>query len=160
MAYGNWGAFVYRNGERMHNHEDQTPYCEESHQAGYHQAFGIDARVSASGDVAARPLSDAARALGVHHAVLGSGRVRFCAYKDRCRLFLDAEAVDIDQYVMQRLARPDPWEPDDVSGTIEGCAFSYVHYDDPASCALTLSEPDGTVWTARAGYMMGAGHDD
>lgn len=29
MAYGNWGAFVYRNGERQTDREDQTPYSEQ-----------------------------------------------------------------------------------------------------------------------------------
>jgi hypothetical protein len=26
MAYGNWGAFVYKNGERQETHEDNLKY--------------------------------------------------------------------------------------------------------------------------------------
>ena len=40
MAYGNWGAFVYKNGERQPNWEDNTPYRETDLIAGYWQAFG------------------------------------------------------------------------------------------------------------------------
>lgn len=65
MAYGNWGAFVYRNGKRAKDHED----------ASFRKnAYGRD---------------------DVKHAVLGGGRVRLCGYKCYPELFVDGEEREL-----------------------------------------------------------------
>lgn len=151
MAYGNWGAFVYRNGERMREWEDQTPYQEQRLVPGYHQAFGLlpDAQ---TGEVAKRTESD----LRTHHAVLGQQRVRLCGYKCYAVLFIDGKRVeDLTPYEL-------PGDPDayskDINGEFEGYEFRAEH--EANFVALYLREPDGTVWTSRCGYEYGSGHMD
>ena len=140
MAYGNWGAFVYRNGERQPNREDQTPYRETELEAGYIQAFGV-------GD-----------GLGPHHAVLGSGRFRLCGYKSSPMAYLDGAKVDLSPFkVLDEEADEDRPE---YHGVIEGWTFVAVPFNDPEGIKLTLIEPDGTKWTSRCGYCIGAGHED
>lgn len=141
MAYGNWGAFVYRNGERMTNYEDQTPYQEDEIQSGYWQAFGRQDGL--------RP----------QHAVLGSGRVRLCGYKHYAILFLDGEWVeDIKKYATSCEEKDESLIQ--CEGEIEGYKFSFSQFDDPCGINLELIEPDGTKWTSRCGYCIGAGHED
>jgi hypothetical protein len=148
MAYGNWGAWVYRNGVHMPTHEDQTPYREEL-EAGYFQAFralpdGVGVKLDET--------------LNPHHAVLGSGRVRLCGYKSYPVLFLDGQPVDLDAYVVDRDDEGDTeWR-----GELEGYRFQaeLADYDHRNKVDLLLVEPDGTRWTARSGYCIGSGWDD
>ena len=139
MAYGNWGGNVFRNGERMTNWEDQTPYKETEVAAGYAQAF----------------LRNAV-GLNPHHAVLGDKRVRFCGYKSHPVLFVDGNEVDLAPYSKGK--PEDYFAPGE--GEIEGYKFHWTMDDSPEMVNLTLIEPDGTEWIGFSGYGMGAGFDD
>ncbi|MCY0863973.1 MAG: hypothetical protein OWQ57_03390 [Sulfobacillus sp.] len=141
MAYGNWGGFVFKNGERMPDWEDQPPYHETEWTAGYAQAF----------------LSDKGR--NPYHAVRGKKRVRLCGYKDSPVLFVDGQQVDLTPY-KQRTPEMSPLEPADGAGEIDGYRFEWFYDSDPARVDLTLVEPDGPVWSGFSGYGMGAGYDD
>lgn len=147
MAYGNWGAWVFRNGELMEQWSDQTPYRESELAAGYLQAFGRR------------------EGLNPHHAVLGEKRVRLCGYKSSPSLFLDGEAVDLKPFVTNVY---DTWtaqdgtvyeDADEWAGEIEGYRFGAT-FNQENMIDLWLIEPDGTRWTSRCGYEYGAGHDD
>jgi len=145
MAYGNWGAFVYKNGERQTEWEDNTPYREDELIAGYWQAFGR----KEEGEII-RP----------HHAVLGKDRVRVCAHKAYFRLYLDGKEIEgTDQYLVDT-DEADTDENFDVDalhqGEIEGYKFRVQEFDGNM-IDLELIEPDGTVWQARCGYAFGAG---
>lgn len=141
MAYGNWGAFVYRNGERATQWEDATPYREAELQPGYHQAF-----LRAAG-------------LNPHHAVLGKDSVRLCGYKHLPALFVDGKKWDIESFVTEsRKGYGDSVEPCAYGGTVEGCEFRATLRDNFVD--LYLKEPDGTVWTSTCGYEYGAGWMD
>ena len=150
MAYGNWGAFVYRNGERMTQWEDNTPYRETELQAGYWQAFA---------------------GTGAHHAVLGEKRVRLCGYKCYPSLMVDGVKADIDSY-----GQADPSVDDSFTGSngvyypdfhhfsgdinLDGDTYHLSADRDGNMLDLELIEPDGTKWTARCGFEYGAGHMD
>ena len=142
MAYGNYGGNVFKNGKRMRNHEDNTPYREGELKAGYWQAWGKQEGLSA------------------HHATLGKERVRFCGYKTDPVLYLDGQQVDLEPYVTER---EDKWygeEPVAGQGEIEGYKFRWDLDTDPYKLNLWLTEPDGTEWTGFSGYAMGAGYED
>lgn len=137
MAYGNWGGNVFRNGERMREWEDATPYKETEFLAGYHQAFLRD------------------EGCNPHHAVLGEKDVRLCGYKSYPVLFVKGEKVDLSPFT----TRDDNYTSDG-EGEIEGYRFSWETGDDPAMVSLELIEPDGTAWSGFSGYAVGAGYDD
>jgi hypothetical protein len=136
MAYGNWGAFVYKNGERQNNREDNTPFKEDEKEAGYHQAFmrGNDG-------------------LDPHHASLGSGLFRLCGYKSYPIIFWDGKAVEDTPYQKGQDAGTDKWSWYDSEG-IEGELNGYKFEATPDS------DPDGTIWECKCGYCIGAGHED
>jgi hypothetical protein len=131
MAYGNWGAFVYKNGQRMSDWQDQTPYRETELQQGYWQAFGPR------------------EGLVPHHAVLGEGRVRLCGYKCYPVLFLDGNRVEMKEM-------DDEYAEDE--GDLEGFHWSYSMSDNQVE--LRLLCPNGDLWNGTSGYGMGTGYED
>src|SRR2546421_5055013 len=140
MAYGNWGAFVYKNGERQPEWEDNTPYRETDLIAGYWQAFG---RKEDGGIISP------------HHAVLGKDRVRVCAHKAYFMLYLDGKEIeDTDQYLVDTEGEFD----DDAlhQGEIEGYKFRAQEFSGNM-IDLELIEPDGAIWQSRCGYAFGSG---
>lgn len=168
MAYGNWGAFVYRNGERMREWEDATPYKERVYSPGYHQAFGV-ARIYRAEDGTVAVDKRQEDDLRPQHAVLGDQRVRLCGYKYVPRLFVDGKVVDLDQYGLA--ASDEPWT--DAKGAIrhdfkefmgdlclDGAEYRIHAVLTDNFVDLELEQPDGVKWTARCGYAYGAGHMD
>lgn len=156
MAYGNWGAFVYKNGERQNNREDNTPYFEDEIQAGYYQAFGgndeNDNRLSTG------------KKLHCCHASLGNGDFRLCGYKSYPQLYWKGEEVDDKPYQKGEKAGTDDWYFHDsregIEGELNGYKFKAYPSDNPEAVNLELIEPDGTKWIGKSGYCMGSGHDD
>lgn len=147
MAYGNWGAYVYMNGERQQHREDNTPYKEDEMQAGYWQAFGSGVRDD----------------LGTHHASLGNGPFRLCGYKSSPYIFWEGQPVDLKPFQKGKDAGTDKWwfyESEGIEGEFNGYKFKCDPCEDPEAVDMELTEPDGTKWTGKSGYCMGAGHDD
>ena len=149
MAYGNWGAFVYRNGERVPTHEDAIPYKEEDGASGF--PFVLLTR--AEGEMPC-------------HATLGQGRMRVCGYKASMLLYFDGQFMD-EQQVRKDYCTPIEvdddgylWEGDgaEYRGEIEGYRFHARPFGGNM-IDLELVEPDGTLWTSRCGYAFGAGFD-
>lgn len=140
MAYGNWGAFVYRNGERMKKWEDQTPYRENELEQGYHQAWGRQ------------------EGINPYHAVLGQQRARLCGYKNDPHFFLDGKEIDLAPYLVKEEDYEGEWNAEAVEDA-PGYAFTARQYDGNM-IDLELKEPDGAVWKSTCGYMYGAGHMD
>lgn len=106
MAYGNWGAFVFRAGERMKSHEDNTPFFESEASSGYWQAFVHGHSSQDVGDllpghasVQQEPRTPFTHRrsdfrINPHHAVLGDRAVRFCGYKAHPVLLVGAPEGD------------------------------------------------------------------
>lgn len=146
MAYGNWGAFVYKNGERQRNREDNTPYKEDVLEPGYHQAFG---RTESK--------------LDPHHASLGSGPFRLCGYKSHPVIFWDGESIDDSPYQKGENAGTEEWswyDSDGIEGELNGYKFKATPFSDHEGVSLWCQDPDGTQWASECGYGMGAGYDD
>lgn len=139
MAYGNWGAWVFRDGEHMGNWEDQTPYGEEGMLAGYEQALSRS--------------SDADR-LNPHHAVLGGKEMRLCGYKDWAILYHHMKRVDMSPYLVEVAHLGERV----FQGEIDGYRFRAEEKGNRID--LLLIEPDGVTWRSRCGYVYGSGHDD
>lgn len=136
MAYGNWGAFVYKNGERQKSREDNTPFHEDEEMGGK---------------------------IRCRHASLGDGDIRLCGnrcypelyykeekialasfYEGETEIFEGEEYILSDKYVMQ----------------FEFKGHLIKIEKDETFIELTLIHPDGTKWFSKCGYCYGAGHDD
>lgn len=125
MAYGNWGAFVYRNGERVRENEDAAPFPKQADQPFVQH----------------------------YHAVLGNDRVRLIGYKHWPALYVNAEPVPLDDFMVVA-GEDSAW-----AGTFEGHEFKATQ-NNGNMIDLWMKEPDGSVWNATCGYCYGAGHMD
>lgn len=142
MAYGNWGAWVYRDGIHQPDMEDRSAY-------GPDDLPDDHSFWSPTGD---NP--------GTLHAVLGSGPVRLGGYKNYPVLLHDGEVVDLDEFEVDPEVEPGPWDTDsEWSGEVAGYTFRAEQFNDNM-VDLVLVEPGGSVWASRCGYCYGAGHDD
>lgn len=189
MAYGNWGAFVFREGERMPAWEDNTPFRESEALAGYWQAFARgrteDVPSVLAGAIEGGPRSPFTHAssgfeINPHHAVLGDKGLRLCGYKSYPRLYNGGAQIDMDEYVVSRASdwegaggkmvqgEPIRWEgvlavASNTDLAFDGTYRFVVEVEDidyMNTIAMALVEPDGTRWTALCGYCIGAGHQD
>lgn len=156
MAYGNWGAWVFRNGEHQPTHEDQTPYHEETMAPGYHQAFGIHQTADAG---FGSPVLSRDAMVDPHHAVLGGADMRLCGYKNWARLYHQGAEVELTPFKIGADTTEWGTEQDVYEGEIDGYRFRADQHNGNM-IDLLLVEPDGTRWTARCGYGYGAGIDD
>lgn len=131
MAYGNWGAFVRKDGARSRAHEDAEAFP------------GTDIGMG-----------------GTLHAVLGDGRVRLGGWKHHPVLVVDGAEVDLSPYAVPPQDDRDRLDGDgDYEGSVHGFLFTAAMYEG-RMVDLGLAEPDGTVWTATCGFEYGAGWMD
>ena len=138
MAYSNYGGRVTRNGVRVTTHEDRTPFHEEDPDSG----------VFLQGN-------------NPKHAILGSGRVRLCGYKTDPELWIDGKEIDIEPYCHGPEGEGAGYAAyRDGGGDVDGHRFAWTVARDKNVVALSLVEPDGTLWLGYSGYGTGAGWDD
>lgn len=165
MAYSNWGAFVFMDGERQRNKEDVPPYGDADV-----EAVGPAARIWVNLIKAREKYKEGEQPFHehCHHAVLGKGRVRLCAYKSCPEIFLAQEDGSVERIEVSRFriasdtpeAKWDWRESDGIDGEIEGYRFKARPLDKSERIELEMIEPDGTKWTGTSGYCMGSGYDD
>lgn len=158
MAYGNWGAFVYKSGKRRRDREDVAVF--DDHLKQYSSGARIWTNLIEAqkkyGDSTKQPWHE-----HCHHAVLGDGPVRLCGYKE------GAELWRIGRGKILRMKIP---EPNYSKDNIQICASGqlYAITKGPWNWAfwqyggnminLWLREPDGSQWFAVCGYQYGAAH--
>lgn len=154
MAYSNWGAFVYRADKRRRDCEDVPVFGDRSSEVAAPSGARIWVNLLKHKPGEQLPWQRA------HHAVLGDGPVRLCGYKSYPEVWVlrdeTPEKVEIDW---------EPWgrkgyEPYVRAGEIDGFKWQAEYGQDPEHVGLILIEPDGTPWRAKAGYCIGAGHED
>ena len=144
MAYSNWGAFVYCNGERRKDKEDVY-------------AFDVD-------EMEKQRQNDQHIDTG-SHAVLGDKEIRLCAYKTYPRLWRlrdgRVEKIDIESFLIgKELSEDDVEVFANYEGEVDGFKFTANRYEEGRMIDLTLTEPDGTGWKSTCGMSYGAGFMD
>lgn len=173
MAYGNWGAFVYKNNKRRKDKEDVGVF--DTDEANVPTGMRIFANLMknrekyGSSEQNKTPWHEHS-----HHAVLGDGPVRLVGYKSSPELFIQKPSGEVE-----RVPLPDVTYND---GCIKNASYWFSLYDQTdedknnpefkryegfytfsakhfvGNCLkLRLEEPDGTVWTAVCGMEYGAG---
>lgn len=151
MAYSNWGAFVYKNGERRTDKEDVGVFDtdEKKIPSGMRIFANIIKNQNNNNDDWYNHS---------HHAVLGDDIVRLCGYKCEPELYI------VENNKIKSISLPESYEEnqqekgevivDNKEWIWEFRKFNGNMID------LKLIEPDRTEWTSRCGYCYGAGHDE
>lgn len=156
MAYSNWGAFVYKDGNRRKDREDVGVF--DTDEAKYCSSFRIFANIIKRQKENCDEWYNHS-----HHAVLGDGVVRLCGYKSNPSLWV----IKDDKPEVEKLPEPnwddDEYELQDQSGevTINGKVWKWGFNQYQGNMIdLTLTEPDGSKWKSSCGYCYGTGHMD
>lgn len=156
MAYSNWGAFVYKDGVRRRDKEDVGVF--DVDESDVPSGFRIFANLMKNREAG----TEGDLSLHSHHAVLGDGRVRLCGYESVAALwYVDSEGMRQRAKLPEADYDKDEYELNDQSGELilggETWGWWFNQFNGNM-IDLKLTEPDGTVWTSRCGYMYGAGH--
>lgn len=132
MAYSNWGAFVYCEGERRQDKEDAPAFEEIEVKSWADKCHGV----LGDGDVRVRCYKNYAPVIFERHS---DGTITEVAYRDE------------DEF--------DPWEFH-VDFKYKGYRFEFHESGTYRPCSALMVEPDGTRWECNYGYMYGAGWMD
>lgn len=151
MAYSNWGAFVYKDGERRTDKEDVGVW--DTEEACVPTGLRIFANILKN-----RVRENDDWCNHSHHAVLGDGKVRLCGYK--CYPYLYIWVNGKSEAISTRYEYGKCTYEDDIPIEVDGETWFYSYDTGDNSVELTLVEPDGSVWTSECGYMIGAGFED
>ena len=165
MAYSDYGAFVYRNGERRRDKEDAPLFATDK------ETFGADINTIPSGAriwvslIHAKETGQELNYLNsIYHGVLGDGPVRVACYKYGLPEIYDLGCKDgpkeIDYYDEEKVSSEDfeAFSFEFVASDYKTYKFSFA-CDEPLYTAR-MTEPDGTVWTCTYGYGYGAGFEN
>ena len=159
MAYSDYGAFVYRNGERRNDKEDAPLF------ASSEETFGGDIskipnalRIWASLIYERETGAERSWITSIHHGILGDGPIRVLCHKQglpEIYEMKDSGAVEQVKYYDKETTDYYYFEP--FSFDYEGYHF-YFRSGEPYY--VTMKEPDGTFWECEYDYQFGAGFEE
>lgn len=173
MAYSDYGAFVFKNGERREDKEDVGIY--DTEEAKYPSGARIWMNLIRLGAHEGREVKWWEH---VHHGIMGDGKVRVCCHKQGFpKIWVwDDGAEEPRQIPQSEIVRQNGWageswvsEFDDGSvwigydypplrfaiDELEG--YEFEAWNDDRPYVATMREPDGTVWRCEYDYEYGAG---
>lgn len=165
MAYSDYGAFVYCNGERRPDKEDVALFATDEETFGTDSAnIGSGARIFAALLKAKEEGRQLTVATHIAHGVMGDGPIRVRCYKQgRPQIFELSEEDGSIKEVPQREkhAGEDEW---DYWYNYRAESLEYKGYKffwcqgEPYTAEMI--EPDGTQWLCEYDYGYGAGFED
>ena len=153
MAYSDYGAYVYMNGERREDKEDvalfETP----------EETFDVPAEEVPSAARIFMSLIHAGKIgkvktwiTSIHHGIMGDGSIRVLCHKQHL-----PQVYELTENGIKEINVPNDVEPFDW-GTVE---FEYKGYkfkfESGEPNIATMIEPDGTEWRCEYDYWYGAG---
>ena len=154
MAYSDYGAFVWLNGERRKDKEDVAAFATDE------ETFGTSSQNIPSGAriwiSLMRNQSKRTWLTSIHHGVMGDGNIRVICHKQ---------------------GRPDIYEAtDDGFKSVDYCddsvdffdyepiKFEYkgytFYFESGKPYFARMTTPDGDIWECKYDYWYGAGFDD
>jgi len=159
MAYSDYGAYVFRNGERRRDKEDVALFASDE------ETFGMDSSEIGSGSRIWVNLlhlektgKDPSWENHIYHGIMGDGNIRVACYKqglpDICELTEDGihrieykTKKEGEDYFKFR------YEYDDILFEYKGYHF---RFESGELYIAEMTEPDGTQWRCEYNYSYGA----
>lgn len=151
MAYGNWGAKIYRDSIAMHDNCDTTIprlLAGKSHYAVYLQHY---LKKDTAGDL--------------YHGIVGNKEagVFVCLYKGYAPEVINAETMENDRATADALmAKWGDYESADRECVVavNGVEITMDFLNDPERVTCRFIGKDSSVWSGVSGYLMGEGHEE
>ena len=132
MAYGDYGAFVYCNGERRADHEDAV-------------AFGL--KPDYFGDWLHHP----------HHGILGEGPIQVICHKQGLPEIYEQDADGTIKEIKYCDDNVDSFDYNRIEFEYKGYKFEFTSY---GPYMATMTEPDGAVWYCEYDYGIDNTQED
>lgn len=157
MSYSDYGAMVYKNGERRRDKEDVALFASDE------ETFGVSSENIGSG---ARIWVHLLHKIGegmdyawidhIHHGIMGDGSIRVLCHKQGLPQIY--EQIDGDVKEIEYASKDvDRYEYGSVTFDYKGYHFVFIS-NKPYEAYMT--EPDGTKWECFYDYEYGAGFEN
>ena len=154
MAYSDYGAFVYLNGERRFDKEDVAVFASDE------ETFGCDSSKIPSGARIFQSLihqreSGANRSWveHIHHGVMGDGNIRVVCHKQGLPQIYEATEKGIDEVNFCN-ENTDYYDYGMICFDYKGYHFIF---ESGKPYYAEMTEPNGNKWICKYDYMYGAG---
>ena len=159
MAYSDYGAFVYKNGERRRDKEDVALFATDE------ETFGVDSsEIGSGGRIWANLLhlqqtgKEFSWLNHIHHGIMGDGSIRVMCHKQGLPSIYEMTNNDVGEIDY----RPSDEDIDYYDyGIIEydykGYHFKFI---SGSPYIAYMTEPDGTEWECSYDCAYGAGFDE
>lgn len=157
MAYSDYGAFVYCNGERRRDKEDVALFATDE------ETFGESSENIPSGARIWASLIHAANSgetfsdwiKSIHHGIMGDGGIRVMCHKQGLPQIYEATEDGIDE-IDFRKGDEDYWDYEPIDFEYKGYKF---RFESGSPYFAEMIEPDGTRWECTYDYEFGAGFE-
>ena len=155
MAYSDYGAFVYKNGERRRDKEDVALFNSDE------ETFGEDsANISSGARIWAYLYHRGSREDTwidhIHHGIMGDNAVRVLCHKQGLPQIYEATADGIKEipYIPEGT---DHFDYNTVEFEYNGYKFKFT---EGKPYVAEMTEHDGTEWKCEYDYQFGAGFEN
>ena len=154
MAYSDYGAFVWLNGERRKDKEDVAAFASDE------ETFGESSENIPSGArifVSLIHRKEKGKEWGwlesIHHGIMGDGDIRVVCHKQGLPEIYEAteEGVKKIQFCDENT---DYYDYDPIKFEYNGYKF---YFDSGKPYYASMTTPNGDVWECKYDYMYGAG---
>ena len=157
MAYSDYGAFVYLNGERRFDKEDVAGFASDE------ETFGCDSSEIPSGLRIFKSLLHARQNTAdnkdlqwvnhIHHGVMGDGDIRVICHKQGL-----PEVYEVTENGLQKIEfcsdEIDYYDYESILFEYKGYKF---YFESGSPYRAVMTEPNGDVWECKYDYLFGAG---
>lgn len=153
MAYNDYGAYVYCNGNRRHDKEDAILFDDENVLKGIPSGVKIFVNILLNKE---QKNSDSWLSR-IHHGIMGDGSVRVLCHKQGLPQIYERKEDGTIEEIIYCSENIDSYDYEPINYEYKGYVFNfrsekpYIAY---------MKEPDGTWWRCEYDYGYGAGHDE
>ena len=157
MAYSDYGAFVYCNGERRRDKEDVALFATDE------ETFGTSSDNIPSGSRIWVSIMKARKEKGsyswidmIHHGIMGDGNIRVMCHKQGLPRIYEATENGIVEIIYYATEDDfdDYYDYKPIDYEYKGYKF---HFESRKPYYAQMTTPEGDVWTCEYDYGYGAG---
>lgn len=153
MAYSDYGAFVYCNGERRRDKEDVALFATDE------ETFGESSENIPSGSRIWASILHSGTSpnciKSIHHGIMGDGSVRVMCHKQGLPKIYEATESEIVS-INFRKGDEDYYDYKPIDFEYKGYKF---HFESGSPYYAEMIEPNGTRWECTYDYGFGAGFE-
>lgn len=154
MAYSDYGAFVFKNGDRRRDKEDVALFNSDE------ETFGESSENIPSATriwvYLSKNINNTSYLNYIHHGIMGDGDIRVMCHKTGLPRIYERIGENINE-IKFAPDDTDHWNYPPIDYEYKGYKF---RFDSCHPYVAEMTEPDGTYWRCEYDYEYGAGFED